>query len=75
LPLDWIVVKVSKGHFSEETHVELLNQVHSRVPQGCTVIVTGTANGSVLKLSFLTRKAVAFISTRGVSLTRCGFRV
>jgi hypothetical protein len=41
LPLAWIVVKGSKGHFPEETHVALLKQVHSLVPQDCTVIFLG----------------------------------
>jgi hypothetical protein len=41
LPLGWIVVQGSKGHFPEEAHVELLNQVHALVPQSCTVIFLG----------------------------------
>jgi len=41
LPLAWIVIKGSKGHFPEETHVELLKQLHTLVPQGCTVIFLG----------------------------------
>jgi hypothetical protein len=41
LPLAWIVVTGSKGHFPEEAHVELLKQVHSLVPQGCAVIFLG----------------------------------
>jgi hypothetical protein len=41
LPLAWIVIKGSKGHFPEETHVELLKQIHTLVPQGCTVVFLG----------------------------------
>lgn len=41
LPLAWIVIKGSKGHFPEQAHVELLKQVHTLVPQGCTVIFVG----------------------------------
>jgi hypothetical protein len=41
LPLVWIVVQGSKGHFPEETHVQLLKCVHQMVPQGCDVIFVG----------------------------------
>ncbi len=34
LPMGWIVVKGRKGHFPEELHVELLQQVHAIVPEG-----------------------------------------
>jgi hypothetical protein len=41
LPIAWIVVQGSKGHFPEETHVRLVEQVHDIVPQGCEVIFLG----------------------------------
>jgi len=41
LPLAWIVVKGSKGHFPEEAHVELVNQVHALIPAHCIVIFLG----------------------------------
>jgi len=41
LPLAWIVVKGSKGHFPEEAHVQLLEQVHQIMPEGADVIVLG----------------------------------
>jgi len=41
LPIAWIVVKGSKGHFPEETHVQLLEQVHHIVPQGADVVFVG----------------------------------
>lgn len=41
LPLAWIVVKGSKGHFPEEAHIELLNQVHALIPEHSTVIFLG----------------------------------
>lgn len=41
LPLAWIVVKGSKGHFPEEAHIELLKQVHTIVPENSTVIFLG----------------------------------
>jgi hypothetical protein len=41
LPICWIVVKGSKGHFPEETHLELLEEVHDIVPEGCDVIFLG----------------------------------
>jgi hypothetical protein len=41
LPIAWIVVRGSKGHFPEETHVHLTKQVHDIVPKGCDVIFLG----------------------------------
>ena len=41
LPLAWIVVKGSKGHFPEVAHVELLKQVHRLIPEDAHVIFLG----------------------------------
>ena len=41
LPLAWIVVKGKKGHLSEETHVQLMEQVQAIIPEGADVIVVG----------------------------------
>ena len=41
LPIAWIVVQGSSGHFAEETHVALIERVHAIVPQGCDVIFLG----------------------------------
>jgi len=41
LPIAWIVVKGSKGHFPEESHVLLIEQVHRLVPEGANVIFLG----------------------------------
>jgi hypothetical protein len=41
LPIVWIVVKGNKGHFPEETHVQLLEQVRQIVPEGADVIFVG----------------------------------
>jgi len=41
LPLAWIVVQGSKGHFPEETHVQLVEQVQQMVPEGTDVIFLG----------------------------------
>lgn len=41
LPIAWIVVKGSKGHFPEAAHVHLLAQVHGLVPAGADVIFVG----------------------------------
>ena len=51
LPLAWIVIKGSKGHFPEEAHVELVKQIHTLVPQGCTVIFLGDGefDGTILQ--------------------------
>jgi len=41
LPIAWIVIQGSKGHFPEETHVLLLERVHAMVPPGSDVIFLG----------------------------------
>jgi hypothetical protein len=41
LPIAWIVVTGNKGHFPEETHVQLVKQVHEIVPEGAGVIFVG----------------------------------
>jgi len=41
LPLGWVVVKGSKGHFPEETHVALVEQVAELVPEETDVIFLG----------------------------------
>jgi hypothetical protein len=50
LPLAWIVVKGSKGHFPEEAHVELLKQVHILTPEHCQVIFLGDGEFDGIKL-------------------------
>jgi hypothetical protein len=41
LPIAWIVVRGTKGHFPEEIHVQLLKHVHTIVPAGADVIFLG----------------------------------
>ncbi len=41
LPLVWIVIQGSKGHFPEETHVQLVERVCEIVPEGAGVIFVG----------------------------------
>lgn len=41
LPLVWMVVKGSKGHFSEEAHLFLLALVQPLIPEGSDVIFLG----------------------------------
>lgn len=41
LPLGWVVVKGSKGHFPEETHVALVQQVAELIPQEADIIFLG----------------------------------
>ena len=41
LPIAWLVVKGSKGHFPEEAHLQLLAQVYHLVPEGVDVIFVG----------------------------------
>jgi hypothetical protein len=41
LPLAWVVASGNKGHFPEDTHVRLLEQVQALVPEGADVIFLG----------------------------------
>lgn len=41
IPLAWIVVQGSKGHFPATTHCELLKQVQDRLPKDASVVVVG----------------------------------
>lgn len=41
LPLAWIVVQGRKGHFPEDSHVALVEQVYAWVPEGTDVIFLG----------------------------------
>ena len=52
LPIAWIVVKGSKGHFPEDTHIKLVQKVHELVPEGITDIVfvgDGEFDGTLLQ--------------------------
>lgn len=55
LPIGWIVIKGSKGHFPEETHVELLKRVHAIVPEGAQVIFLGDGefDGTTLQATMI----------------------
>jgi hypothetical protein len=41
LPIAWLVVKGNKGHFSEEHHIALLEQVQALIPKSTHVIFLG----------------------------------
>jgi hypothetical protein len=41
LPLVWLVVKGKKGHFPQQTHCDLLAQLHELIPEGADVTVLG----------------------------------
>lgn len=41
VPIAWLVVEGKKGHFPEDTHIALIQQVHALVPPGSTVVFLG----------------------------------
>ena len=41
LPIAWIVIQGKKGHFPEDMHVQLVEQVRDLVPEGSDVIFLG----------------------------------
>ena len=53
LPIAWVVVQGSKGHFPEDTHLRLVEHVHDIVPEGCDVILLGDGefNGTTMQAS------------------------
>ncbi len=50
LPLAWTVVKGSKGHFPEDSHLSLLHQVQALVPEEADVIFLGDGEFDGLRL-------------------------
>lgn len=50
LPLAWVVVKGTKGHFPEQTHLDLLHQVQALVPAEADVIFVGDGEFDGLQL-------------------------
>jgi hypothetical protein len=50
LPLCWLVVRGAKGHFPEDTHRDLLAQVHQIMPEGATVSFLGDGEFDGTKL-------------------------
>lgn len=50
LPLAWVVVTGSKGHFPEQTHVELLAQIKAIIPDQADVIFLGDGEFDGLQL-------------------------
>ena len=41
LPLTWLVAEGNKGHFSEENHLILIEQVKEIIPEGTEVMFLG----------------------------------
>lgn len=41
IPIGWLVIEGEKGHFPTETHLTLLREVKTRVPETATVIFLG----------------------------------
>ncbi len=50
LPVAWIVIQGKKGHFPEESHMALLDQVHSLVPEDTEVIFLGDGEFDGIRL-------------------------
>lgn len=41
LPIAWTVAKRKKGHFPEQTHIQLMNEVRQLIPEGARVVLLG----------------------------------
>ena len=39
--MTWLVAEGSKGHFSEEDHITLIQQVKETIPEGADVVFLG----------------------------------
>jgi Transposase DDE domain len=62
LPLGWIVVTGEKGHLSDQTHQQLLQQVAARLPEGRAVIFLGDGEfDGIGLLSALSQRGWQFV--------------
>ncbi len=50
VPIAWVVIKGSKGHFPEDPHIALLEQVHGLLPAGVQVVFLGDGEVDGTKL-------------------------
>jgi hypothetical protein len=50
LPIAWLVVAGKKGHFHEQMHIELLEQVHELIPPNKKVVFLGDGEFDGVKL-------------------------
>lgn len=50
IPIAWVTVKGSKGHLSEDVHLELLNKVKPLIPDGTAVIFLGDGEFDGIRL-------------------------
>lgn len=41
IPIVWQVYRRKKGHFAEQVHIDLLNELKTLVPSGCRVCIVG----------------------------------
>lgn len=51
LPIAWLVVKGSKGHFPEGTHIKLVQKVHELIPEITDIVFLGDGefDGTILQ--------------------------
>lgn len=50
LPITWLVAEGSKGHFSEENHITLVEQVKEITPEGAEIMFLGDGEFDGIKL-------------------------
>ncbi|MDZ7295975.1 MAG: IS4 family transposase [candidate division KSB1 bacterium] len=72
LPIAWVVIKGSKGHFPEETHVALLQQVHELVPEDARVVFLGDGefDGTTLQAT-VNEWGWEYVSRTAENITLC----
>lgn len=51
IPVAWVVKKGEKGHFSEDTHLELMKMFHQIVPPSCRVVLLGDGEFDGIRLT------------------------
>lgn len=70
LPLCWLVRQGKKGHFSEDLHLELVEQVQDLIPLGAEVVLLGDGEFDGIRLQRTIEEAQwSYVCRTGCNLT------
>ena len=70
LPLAWQVRRGAKGHFPEDLHIALVEQVHKLIPPGAAVVLLGDGEFDGIRLQHTLQKAGwAYVCRTGRHMT------
>jgi hypothetical protein len=70
LPLVWLVRQGKKGHFPEDLHIALVEQVQERLPEGASVVLLGAGECDGVDLQqTLADAGWAYVCRTGINMT------